>query len=169
MPQKPVIDVPQPIGLFAGDLLSRSKQYFAAFEALTEEDLQRLAFPRSHLYFHAVELLLKAFLAATGMQKRDIRKLQHGLAGALGVAIERGMPEMSFDVAAFCRTLDEMNRDQDFRYPTRYRTSMPPPGYCAGVYTAILRQVEATVDAAVAEAEIPFRTQHSGHRVRWSD
>jgi len=76
------ITIPQPLGLFAGELLQRADEYADAFERLDVASNQRFLYAGYYLLSHAVELTLKAFLATRGVPKADLsaRRLGHDLA-----------------------------------------------------------------------------------------
>lgn len=163
------ITIQQPLGLYAGDLLVRTREYFDAFIQLGTQGERAHLFARYFLFFHALELLLKAYLASKGISKRDLRtKYGHQIEVAYNKALDLGMPPMS-DIKLIAHNLDIMNSKQDFRYPSGYNLHVPPPGYCQKSYEALRAAIEQTISTEVVKAELRFNSEFRGKTVIWED
>jgi hypothetical protein len=165
--------MPQPLGVFAGELCERASEYLDAFDKL-EGNSHRAKTPYASYFLlaHSLELFLKACLAAKGLRKNILRKKGHNLlhlVEACDPTIIAGIDNLD----RLMRGIHEMNRDHDFRYPSGYNLTIPRPQECLPV----ARQFQATVTTLVSEArqdanaEWGLQTQHlSGIGViRWSD
>lgn len=67
-----IIEMPQPLGLFAGQMCHRGAEYLEAFEILSANDLKY--YPAYFLCSHWLELFLKSYLAASGLSKSKLRE-----------------------------------------------------------------------------------------------
>jgi len=171
--QTEYVEMPQPLGLFAGDLFSRGVEYLEAFEELTKRKDEKYLHASYFLFSHSLELLLKSFLTARGFKKNDIRKrpLSHDLPEIMRQCELKSIPHVS-NLSAFVSHTFEMNRDFDFRYPSRYRLSMPRPAECALVARALVVAIEPIISRAAVEAQLQFASEtrkDRGKKVRWSD
>lgn len=163
--------MPQPIGLFAGDLFQRAAQFIEAFEILICSK-RPPEFAAYFLFAHSLELLLKSYLAANGVKKHEIeKKLKHDLWRILTQCETRSLA-LDTDVIAFIRHTYEMNQTHDFRYPTGYHLSMPRLSECLAIARRLERQIQPVVSAAAGKAAVEFaaQTRHlKGKKIRWSD
>ena len=66
--------MPERLGIFAGEMLTRGKAYFRAFPVVSERDERDLRFPTYFLLAHSVELVLKSDLVAKGTPKKALGK-----------------------------------------------------------------------------------------------
>ncbi|WP_338821424.1 hypothetical protein [Bradyrhizobium septentrionale] len=78
-----IIEMPQPLGFYAGQLYDRGIKYLNAFEMLTRDvkRIQEFYHPSYFLCAHALELFLKAYLAASGVAKLQLRKPRQRIEG----------------------------------------------------------------------------------------
>jgi hypothetical protein len=167
-----VHEMPQPLGIHAAELFRRATEYLEAAERLLGSPGPELSHPLFYLLTHAMELSLKAYLAARGISKRDVMgpKIRHNLSVLLSKCQELNMPAVC-DLSLYVESLQEMGRDHDFRYPTSYILRPPPPQHCVNIIRALLVAIESIVATANVEATINFasETRHLGMKVRWSD
>jgi hypothetical protein len=166
------IDMPQPLGLFAGDLYARGLEYLEAFKMLAARNDGKLQFASYFLFAHSLELLLKSFLAANGVEKSVIRyTLGHNLPEIMRVCNLNSISHVE-NLESFVAHTYEMNKDFDFRYPSRYRLSMPRPDDCAQIADALVAAIHSTVSQAAVGAQLQFASDtrvHRGKKIRWSD
>jgi hypothetical protein len=163
--------MPQPVGLYGGELLQRASDYVDAFERLIETPGKQLQFPMYFLLAHAIEILLKAHLAARGNRtKRQFVNLGHRLDAIYADCDPpiRNVKHLDRLVAY----LTEMNRHHDFRYPSGYKLAVPSPTDCLPV----VRELQATISPAVNQSAIKAQIQHAsdtrhltGDKIQWSD
>ena len=166
------IDMPQPLGLFAGDLYARGLEYLEAFKVLADRNDGKLQFAGYFLFAHSLELLLKSFLAANGVEKSVIRyTLGHNLPEIMRMCSIHSIAHVE-NLEPFVAHTYEMNKDFDFRYPSRYKLSMPRPGECAQIADALVGAIHSTVSRATIDAQLQFASDtrvHRGKKIRWSD
>lgn len=163
--------MPQPLGIFAGDLLKRADEYLEAFERLSQSPGGQLAFAMYFLFVHALEMLLKSYLAANGEPKKCIRNHGHNLESLLNKATAIGLPSVP-DLAPYVEHFAEMNRNNDFRYPSGYNLTVPKPADCLEIYRHSRGQIEPIVTRANIDAQLQFAadTRHKrGKKITWSD
>ncbi|WP_292436000.1 hypothetical protein, partial [Mesorhizobium sp.] len=63
---RPRVTVSQPLGLYAGDLLERTKEYFEAFNHLGSESEKAHLFARYFLFSHALDVELQQVVLDQG-------------------------------------------------------------------------------------------------------
>lgn len=166
------VEMPQPLGLFAGDLYARGLEYLEAFKVLADRNDGKLQFAGYFLFAHSLELLLKSFLAAKGVEKSVIRH-------TLGHKLPEIMQVCKFHSIAYVENLEpfvlhtyEMNKDFDFRYPSKYKLSMPRPEECVQIADALVAAIHSTISQAAINAQLQFSSDtraHRGKKIRWSD
>jgi hypothetical protein len=103
-------------------LLGLARQYFKAAEAVFEKD-PLLRRPLYYLYFHVVELLLKAFLRANGKKPKGNHEITELLrqALALGLAIPTDT-----EIWGIVNLLTSGNTEHAFRYGTSKTVTTQP-------------------------------------------
>jgi hypothetical protein len=171
----PIVQMPQPIGLFAGDLFARAQEYLSAFEDLTKGGTEE-KFPHvsSFLMAHAIELLLKSFLAANNVSKDDLqRKFGHKLCKARDECEALSMPDVQ-DLKPLVERLNDMNDDYDFRYPSGYHLHTVPPARSLKIakdFSESIREIIATArDKAFNRHMADTREiRRQGKKAQWSD
>ncbi|WP_027154907.1 hypothetical protein [Mesorhizobium sp. WSM2561] len=166
---RPKVTIPQPLGLYAGDLLVRTREYFEAFNQLGAEAENAHLFARYFLFFHALELLLKAFLASKGVSKRDLRlKYGHSIEDIYDAAVALGMHPLS-NVKVIAKNLDVLNSQQDFRYPSGYNLHVQSPAFCRESYEALRMAIEPRISTEVQKASLQLHSDFRGQTVIWKD
>ena len=168
-----IIEMPQPLGLFAGQLFDRGTEYLEAFEILSANDLKY--HPAYFLCSHSLELFLKSYLAASGVSKSKLReprnKKHHNLPAFLNECEAMSIPAM-VDLKDFTSAIYSMSEDFDFRYPTNYNLSVPEPAICLRVLSALRDAILPTISRERIYAQIHFAADIRNDRdkqVRWSD
>jgi hypothetical protein len=172
MTENQFVDMPQPLGLFAGDLYARGLEYLEAFKTLAGRNDGKLLFVGYFLFAHSLELLLKSFLAANGVEKNVIRRtLGHKLPEIMQMCNLHSIARVE-NLEPFVAHTYEMNKDFDFRYPSGYKLSMPRPDECAQIADALVVAIHPTVSQAAVKAQLKFTSDtrvHRGKKIRWSD
>ncbi|MBR1157168.1 hypothetical protein [Bradyrhizobium sp. JYMT SZCCT0428] len=139
-----IIEMPQPLGLFAGQLFDRGTEYLDAFRILSSNDLKY--HPAYFLCAHSLELFLKSYLAASGMPKAKLRaprnNKHHNLPAFLDECEAMSLP-IVVDLKDFTSAIYSMNQDFDFQYPTGYDLSVPEPSICLRVLDALREAISA--------------------------
>lgn len=161
------LELPMPPEVLAVILLRRSKAYYEGFSRLSSDDTRQenpdLRHPAYFLYTHAIELAMKAFLAANGMDEKRLMKIGHQLDHLLKSCIDDGLSAVS-GLEEVVLTLTEMNQDQDLRYPTPFNLHVPAPWYCAETFEALEEAIAPRVERAqlAAEAELEAISHANG-------
>jgi hypothetical protein len=167
-------EMPQPLGLFAGDLLKRGKSYYQAFQIVAERDDPGLSFPAYFLLAHAVEVVLRSQLAANGMSKKALREkpFGHDIERIYSECEQKGLAVAHQLMKPLAKQLAHINKEYDLRYPTGYLLPIPSPSHCIAAVDALIAVIEPIVGASAITAELQFAadTQHiRGSKVQWSD
>ncbi|MFO1097585.1 MAG: hypothetical protein U1E81_04710 [Xanthobacteraceae bacterium] len=172
MGEESFIEMPQPLGLFAHELHSRGKEFLTAFEKLSELGNDDLNYPLYFLLAHSIELLLKSYLAAKGETKDKLsRQLRHNLKNIYNQCKLNLIPDVP-DLCLLVACLHEMNKDNDFRYPSGYILEVPKATECLTVARSLAEVVAPAVQNAAIDATLRFASStrhHRGRKVRWSD
>lgn len=122
-------EMPERLGIFAGEMLTRGKAYFRAFPVVSERDERDLRFPTYFLLAHSVELVLKSYLVAKGTPKKALGKkpLGHDVRAIYSECERNGlavahqlMRPLANRLTEINSDLTEINSDYDLRYPSGY-------------------------------------------------
>lgn len=155
----PVVRLPQPLGLYAGDLLRRSQEFGAAFGTLDVRPDSGLHYPAYYLLSHATELALKAFLAARGTDKSSLKKLDHNLKRIANRALQANLPVVDmFDL--MIERLNNLNKEHSLRYPAWRFFDFPMPSECSTVLSSLQEAIRPTVDNAATRGRFEAWKQH---------
>lgn len=169
-----ILEMPQPLGIYAGELLERGKQYSHAFIRLVGDQTEPdLPYPTYFLLSHSLELFLKAFLAAHGVGKAELKQhpIRHSVLKLRERCEQFGFPEVE-NLTTLVVKIDHMNSDYDFRYPTGYRLTVPRAQDCVPVIRELERAISPLIEHIVAHANMKFArdTLHlRPAKIRWSD
>ena len=168
-----IVEMPKPAAIFAAQLFRRGVEYLDAFDDLTGEGKPLRHFAGYFLYAHAIELLLKSYLAGKGVTHQMlIRKYSHDLAVTYKACVTHQIPEVR-NLGAFAHHFRMMNNRNDLRYPTDYRLSFPRPHDCMEVAHALVAVIGPSINAEAIKAQIQFAssTRHlrGKARIRWTD
>lgn len=162
-----VIETAIPLGIFAKYLFERSVEYADTLRLLSSHDKPPLR-PAGFLFAHALEVGLKAFLAASGVSKKTLeRTLGHDLTRIMDWAVWLDLPEVD-NLRAFVNHMHEMNRDFDLRYPSEYNLLIPRPVDCLPIIEGLLAAIEPLVEMEAIDAQLHFAadTRHlTGKRI----
>ncbi|NOJ41383.1 DUF2513 domain-containing protein [Bradyrhizobium australiense] len=153
-------EMPQPLGILAGEQRERAREYLEAFERLLNTPEPRPLYAMYFLVTHAIELLLKAYLTAHAVPKKRLRDVavRHNLPALLDLCEEKHLPAV-IDLREYVSTLQEMNKDYDFRYVTGYNLHLPPPAACLAIARALESAVAPTVTEAQMKATLDFAVE----------
>ena len=139
----------QPLGAFARSLFKRAQDYLYALHLMTIASPQP-EFAAYFIFSHSLELLLKSYLAATGVSQNEIEfDLVHDMPAIFKRCEALALPQVS-GLEAYVLHTHEMNKDHDFRYPSICRTTMPKLADCL----AIARELEENLKPIVSAAAI---------------
>jgi hypothetical protein len=171
-PEGETVTMPQPLGLFAGELLGRASEFADAFEVLDVATSTRFLHSGFYLLSHSVELGLKAFLAAKEVPKRKLwsRELGHDLVALEVAANQRGLRPIE-NLGHLVWSLSVMNEDHSLRYPAGYFEAVPAPGECLEVVRALLHAIAPTVESQRLADRLMLAGdgRYTGKRIEWSD
>ena len=167
-----IVDLPEPLGRFAGQLYDRAEQYLTAYDKLAAVDALELPYPTYFLLQHAVELYLKASLAAKGVSKRHLLGLRHDLNRLLALCDEHGVSRTA-EFGYLVRDIHENSRDHDFRYPTNYNLRVPSKRLVDETILPFRDRIKGIIQYAriTAQLEHAESTRHlrGTARIRFSD
>lgn len=164
----PYAVIDQPLGMYAGELTARSREYLDAAKAVAEAHPKALVHPKYYLLAHSIELALKAFLAAKGEPKRRLKKLGHALPDLATAAADKGLGEIEhFDV--LIRHLWTINADYSLRYPVGYIQAVLRFDQAATIATTLLDAANAAVTPVYLRDRLRFLSKYQDKYVEWSD
>lgn len=112
-----------------------------------EQAIPRYMPPTYFLFCHAIELLLKAFLASHGTDERGLRKFGHDLNAAFAAATERGFSPADDRFPELVEWLAPYHEDHIFRYRQPGLARLPLPSETATILQPVIASVKATVRA----------------------
>ncbi len=131
--------------------LGFGQQYYAAANTVLEHS-PLLWYPLYFLYFHAAEMLLKAFLRANDLPILGTERKSHKLTElyeecrSLGLVVHSANQDR-FLVKNIVSLLESGNEYQGFRYWSGGGSSMPELGWTREVVGQLLQAVESFVEA----------------------
>ena len=171
-----VYEMPQPLALYAFDLLERADQYRRATKVLSElqpEPPYKLVYPMYFSLAHALELYFKAFLVLHGMTKKETRRsdIRHSPLKLCMLCHEAGLAHIDM-LEHMALQIEEMNSNFDFRYPTGFRLHLPTMSMCLPVLDALHDTLAPVLADGKAKAQLRWAsdTRHlKGQKIRWSD
>jgi hypothetical protein len=131
---------------FAND----AEAYIGAAQQL--EDFKYFG-PRYFLFCHALELLLKAQILASGGDQQELFKIRHDLEEAYDRAVELGYTPADERVKQTVIWLSPLHKDHIFRYKETGYLVVPEPGDLAATFRSMHQEIEATVRTAYFKAE----------------
>jgi hypothetical protein len=119
----------------------------AAGQVASMVNLQGARSPFFMLVSHAVELSLKAVIAADGADDERLLDLGHDLQVCMRLACARGLVSNSDDpnLAAIVDALGPLHTAQSFRYPSYLSGSLPKPSEALEALVWLLRRTEGVV------------------------
>lgn len=168
-------EMPQPLGNFAGELLKRGQSYYRAFQIVAEHDETGLSYPAYFLLAHAVEVILKSYLAANGVPKRDLRHKPYGhdIDFICTECERRGLAFADQLMKPLAKQLAHVNQDFDLRYPTSFHLSVAGPKHFIPSVDSLIDAIAPVVEKAAVMAQLQFtaETRHliGKAKIRWSD
>jgi len=167
-------EMPQPLGDFAGELLKRGRSYHEAFQILAQRNEPGLSYPAYFLLAHAIEVVLKSYLATKGVTKKQLRHkpLGHDIDYIFSECERHGLVITDQLMKPLTKQLAHINQDYDLRYPTGFHLSVAGPRYYVAPIDALIEAIAPTVEASFVMAKLKFAadTRHlRGSKIRWSD
>lgn len=147
--------------------VNMAREYYAAANALLESSEQRpkkanrqseFSDPIYFLYFHTIELALKAYLRSHDLPILGTPRMSHELlklyeeCRALGLIIG---PDDRFDIRNIVDLLGSSNEFQGLRYFNLQQRSLPGLDWTRKTVGALVEVVEARVEQAFPDSNIP--------------
>jgi hypothetical protein len=168
-----IVEMPQPLGIFSGELYDRGLEYYEAFKTLASSQPQKSSYVGCFLVVHSLELLLKSYLASKLIEKGNLKSKNfgHNLIKIYQKCEEFRLPNVK-DLKKLSDELHRMNEDFDFRYPTGYVLHVPSPRLCIEVIDNLLNVLEPIIlqTRLIANVQFASDTRHlRGKKIRWSD
>lgn len=111
--------------------------------------------PRYYLFCHAIELILKSYILASGGDQSELRDLGHNLVKAFKRAKELGFMPAEKDLKLFVDWLNPYHRDHEFRYPKQGFKQVPVAENLIPVIEGTHKQIEAVARNAFLKANPP--------------
>jgi hypothetical protein len=111
--------------------------------------------PRYYLFCHAMELILKSYILASGGDQSELRGkrgLGHNLTKAFKRAKELGFVPAEKDLELFVKWLAPYHRDHEFRYPKRGYKQVPTAEDLIPVIENTYKQVETVARTSLLKA-----------------
>jgi hypothetical protein len=172
MDDESIVEMPQPLGLFAADLMERANEFLQVFERLSE-DTDGIRHAAYFTLAHSLELFLKSYLAANGVSKEELcrRALGHNLRAIYDRCEMASFPKIDY-LRDFAYSVHHTNGDYDFRYPTGYILTVPSPVHCLHIMKQLKLALEPLISQASVSAQLQWMgdTRHlKGKKIRWSD
>ncbi|WP_420857614.1 hypothetical protein [Marivivens marinus] len=137
-------------------LLNRAEEYLAAAATLRKANpsADKLPEPVYFLYFHAIELLLKAGLAANGLSARQIKDQAHNL-----VALQTKLEKFGINFSDAERELIASIKQERGQTATRYYPDAEAGNWITRPKARHLHQVSTTMFGRLARSA--FKATHT--------
>ena len=131
--------------LLAAAVLTDAGLYLKAARALENE--QAIWSPRYFLLCHAIELILKSYLASHGATQKELKDLGHNLLKTYARARKQGLIPSDARTAEVVRWLSPFHKDLVFRYRKSSAgfVQLPDPNALADVVSSLNDQVDPIV------------------------
>lgn len=160
-----------PLGILSLQLWNEAKAYLLAAETLVRES--QVGLPTYFLPSHALELTLKAHLAAHGVSARELLNLRHDVQKAYQRAVGFGLIINNQHVPPLVCILSDFHKGFVFRYPVINNDgdlvivgTLVKAEDILEIVTVIWRRVEAKAISARLHAtkggQYPIETWHMG-------
>lgn len=172
MDDESIVEMPQPLGLFAADLMERADEFFQVFERLSE-DMDGVRHAAYFVLAHSLELFLKSYLAANGVSKDKLcgRALGHNLSAIYDRCEAFSLPRVDY-LRDFTYSIYYTNEDYDFRYPMGYILTVPDPVYCLQIMKQLKFALKPIISQVSINAQLQWMSDNrhlKGRKIRWSD
>ncbi|WP_143131985.1 hypothetical protein [Methylobacterium sp. 174MFSha1.1] len=144
-----LIEKNEPLGRFSHNLLLRGKEYLSAFEKLTAGDKLAEPYASYFLFAHALELILKSYLVACGVTKKELRekKLGHNIENIYKKCAENNIGHID-RLQQLVERFHDMTCGDELRYPRHLIIKLPLPSECANITRNAISKIEPTVSYA---------------------
>jgi hypothetical protein len=130
--------------LLAAAMLSDAKPYLKAARALENE--QAIWSPRYFLLCHAIELILKSYLASRGATQKELKDLGHNMLKTYARARKLGLTPSDARTTEIIRWLSPFHKDLVFRYRKGHGSvQLPAPNDLTDVVSSLIDQVDPIV------------------------
>jgi hypothetical protein len=132
--------------LLAAAMLTDARLYLKAARALSHE--QTIWSPLYFLLCHAIDLILKSYLASQGATQSELKgSLGHDLLKTYARARKRGFTPSDVRTAEIVRWLSPFHKELVFRYRSGRSgfTQLPDPNELADVVSNLIDQVDPIV------------------------
>jgi hypothetical protein len=150
-----------PPGIRAWKFRREAQSYVKAARVLGREYPEQMLRPRYFLLCHALELALKSFLAAHGVDNKALKKISHNLNAAYNQAkVKSGFPASD---KLLQRLVDLMSPEHEgywFRYPGAPYEELPKSDQCCDVIDNFLKQIQGVVVEAYKKAHLDLEEQN---------
>lgn len=166
-----IVEMPQPLGIYASELYLRSSDFLDAVDTLVSARKDKHSHACYALLLHALELSLKSFLAARQEPKKELKRLGHNLAKLFDACVSMGLREDPV-MRTFIEGVDDSHREHDFRYPTGFMLRVPRPDFSVGLLRKLNEAILPVIRRANSEDQLRFAEMTrdmKGKKIRWSD
>ena len=136
--------------LLAGGFVNDAEAYIGA--AMQLEDFESFG-PRYFLFCHALELLLKAQILASGGDQGELFDIRHDLEKAYSRAVELGYTPADDRVKQIVVWLAPYHKHHTFRYKETGYLIVPKADDLLTIFQSMHLEIEATVRVAYFKAE----------------
>jgi hypothetical protein len=131
--------------MLAVAFLTHAKPYLQAARELIRGK-STLIYPQYFLLCHAMELVLKSYLACQGATESELRGLRHDLLLAYARARKKGFVPSDARIPEIIRWMSPFHEELVFRYHKTSRTvQLPVSNELADVVSGLILQVEPVV------------------------
>jgi hypothetical protein len=146
-----------PRGALAMAMLTDARSYLIAARRLAAGDLRGVLRPTYFLLGHALELAIKAFLAAKDVSDDELeRKIGHDLKRAYRKALKCGLHEGQ-EHRALVDKIAPFHKGLSFRYRKLDFDSVPEFERCAAITDAVTSAIEpAIMHTYLRDIKIPY-------------
>jgi hypothetical protein len=128
----------------AAAMLTDARLYLKAAHALENE--QAILSPQYFLLCHAIELILKSYLASHGATQRELKGLGHDMLKTYARARKHGLIPADPRTAEIVRWLSPFHKDLVFRYRrARGYVQYPDPNQLTDVVSNLIGQIDPLV------------------------
>ncbi len=131
---------------FSNSLFNLSQKYLGLFRSIVKSKIE-YPLPTYFLLFHSIELTLKSFLAAKGLDEDTLKKTSHKLVDIFQLCKENNLPYVE-QLDKLIDFLFEMNSVNDFRYPSEFNLSLPHSNECLAIMEVFVKKVGPIINHA---------------------
>jgi hypothetical protein len=138
----------------ARSYLTDSQAFLLAAQVLERSRNKRITFafgPKHYLVCHAIELILKAYILASGGTKKELMRVdvRHSLSRLFERAIEFELVPIDRRVGSLILTLEPLHSEHRFRYRKTGFLTVPETKQMCKIVETLILQIAPIVDAAM--------------------